>query len=163
MKYVAYDGKEFDTAAECLQYEANVLNTKPQMWDVNGALTEDVESAWLVHLANLNETTWLLNKTTLSEGIDEESTGWFYWDDWDERYIWLDEKLVNIIHKSALISKEDDNSLKTYRVTLTKVQDYRVSAFNKEDAESKGMDMYFNDNNAFDTSIPSLSVTEITD
>ena len=91
--YVAFPGtsceKTFETEEECLNYEK--MET-PEMWDMKGNRTLNGEEAMFVKVDE-DMMPVLFDKYGKQNfpGLDEEDYGYFYWDDYDETFHYLEE------------------------------------------------------------------------
>jgi hypothetical protein len=96
--YRAKDGKEFTNEKDCYEYERSMLLEGVLMWNRKGERTDRTESAlWVYLFSNTPDTAknFMLacqSEGTGHEGIAEEDTGLFYWDDWDNTYRYLDKE-----------------------------------------------------------------------
>ena len=101
MKYKAKDGKTFDLAQECLSYEAGLANNNYAMFDYRGNKTDDPDSAIGVYIGDEMSAKALLEKFRIAgnpcDGLDEDSTGAYCWNDMSDRYEWFDSSLMPVI------------------------------------------------------------------
>lgn len=99
--YVAFPGasceKTFETEEECLNYEQ--MET-PEMWDVEGKRTLNGEEAMFVKVDE-DMMPVLFDKYGKKNfpGLSEEDYGYFYWDDYDETFHYLDEATMRRVQK----------------------------------------------------------------
>ena len=99
--YVAFPGtsceKTFETEEECLNYEQ--MET-PEMWDEKGNPTFNGEEAMFIKV-NKGMVQFLFDKYGKKNfpGLDEEDYGYFYWDDYDETFHYLDEATMRRVQK----------------------------------------------------------------
>lgn len=111
--YVAFDGTQFETEDACKAYETNCFGVR--MFAINGDETPDVECAYLVYIPfiidpeddSVRGAKWFLNQCAErekaglndcgSDGIDEQSSGLFYWSEWEGKYIWIEENAARIL------------------------------------------------------------------
>ncbi len=103
--YRTLDGKIFTEAADAEQHEQEILE-KVKMWDWNENPTTDTSHARVIHLvepgsgaifkamvaANSEEYDLIADDI-----MDDEDYGWFYWDEYDERYRYIDKEIVDIL------------------------------------------------------------------
>lgn len=99
--YVAFPGTSheasFKTEEDCRNHEQTMT---PKMWDGKGNLTLNAEEAMYVQVQS-GMVEYLFDKYGKQNfpGLDEENYGYFYWDDWDEKYHYLDEDTIKRVHK----------------------------------------------------------------
>ena len=99
--YVAFPGtsceKTFETEEECLNYEQ--MET-PEMWDEKGNPTFNGEEAMFIKV-NKGMVQFLFDKYGKKNfpGLDEEDYGYFYWDDYDETFHYLEEATMRRVQK----------------------------------------------------------------
>ena len=99
--YVAFPGtsceKTFETEEECLNYEQ--MET-PEMWDEKGNPTFNGEEAMFIKV-NKGMVQFLFDKYGKKNfpGLSEEDYGYFYWDDYDETFHYLDEATMRRVQK----------------------------------------------------------------
>ena len=98
--YIAFDGKEFDKEEVCREYEETLKSTY-MMWDRKGLETDNPDHAIFLLLktegAGAAFTKACEVQGTLSEGIQKGDIGFFYWDEWDEEYRYLEKSLLDAI------------------------------------------------------------------
>ena len=98
--YIAFDGKEFNREEDCREYEAKLRNTYV-MWDRKGVETDNPDHAMFVLLkdegAGAAFTKACEAQVTLHAGICDGDTGFFYWDEWNEEYHYLERSLLDAI------------------------------------------------------------------
>lgn len=99
--YVAFPGTSYEvsfkTEEDCRNHEQTMT---PKMWDGKGNLTLNAEEAMFVKIEN-GMVGYLFDKYGKQNfpGIDEEDFGYFYWDDWEERYLYLYKDTIKRVHK----------------------------------------------------------------
>lgn len=102
MKYRAKDGMTFDSAKECKEYEANIANDDYVMFDYRGEKTTEPDEAIGIYIGNELSARTLLEKFRIAgspcEGLDEDSTGAYCWNDMSERYEWVDDVNLPVIN-----------------------------------------------------------------
>ena len=99
------DGETFTDSLAAEKHERQILS-QVKMWDWENNPTTNTETARLVHLSgegagaifaamiDANEQEYEpLNK----DHIDVDDTGWFYWDEFDGHYRYIDDSIVNLI------------------------------------------------------------------
>ena len=101
--YRTLDGAIFFEAPEAEKHEQKLL-AKVKMWNWSNDPTTDTAQARVVHLigegagaafkamveANDDEQFVISN-----EHIDDEDTGWFYWDEYGETYRYIDSEVID--------------------------------------------------------------------
>lgn len=103
--YRTIDGENFKDAYEAEKHEA-AIRTQVQMWDWNNDRTDDTSCARLIHL--IGEGAAAIFKAMVNENsedigidvgatIDDDDTGWFYWDEFAEKYRYLDKEIIDAI------------------------------------------------------------------
>jgi len=113
-RYQTLDGEMFDEAADAGIHEEVILSYV-QMWDRQGNITFDTNTAVLLHLSENVLAGKIFKKMVEANEIDvlgediehmfnDEDSGWFYWDEYTETYRYLDISIVNII---ASVIKEN--------------------------------------------------------
>ena len=84
--------KDFDSAEKCREYEREYI---PKMWEMGGRETLDGELAYFVYIPEGQGSTLLkLYGEDNFAGIGCEDEGFFYWDDFDERFHFLDSATI---------------------------------------------------------------------
>ena len=105
--YRAFDGMEFRTKDACEQYERNNIGLKGvDMWDFRGEATDDTCHAYFLHLKDEDESAKVFITMSESEdgyhdGIEDGDTGWYYWDECGERYVFMDEEIILAFAKAV--------------------------------------------------------------
>lgn len=118
--YRAFNGTEFTSEKECLDYEAKAREEALKegvnylfMYNRNGDYTTDPDVAYIVHILPSAESYDDLEKgacyfiqlckerKTVSNGITEEENGWFYWNEYIDSYCWIDDDLVTAIFNAV--------------------------------------------------------------
>lgn len=98
--YIAFDGKEFNTEEGCRAYEESLKSTFT-MWDRKGAETDNPDHAMFLLLkAECSGAAFVKAceaQGTYSTGIHEGDIGFFYWDEWNEEYRYLEKPLLDAI------------------------------------------------------------------
>lgn len=118
--YYAIDGTEFKDKRECLEHEKEIRDKFAQdgkdylyMYNRNGEGVEDPDEAYLIYIQssamhyddmekgacyfiNLSN-----NQGSPYDGINDESAGWYYWNENIDSYCWMDEDLVEAIYKTV--------------------------------------------------------------
>ena len=99
--YVAFPGTSYETSfkteEECCNYEQTMT---PEMWDVEGNITLNGEEAMFVKVDE-DMMPILFDKYGKKNfpGLSEEDYGYFYWDDYDETFHYLDEATMRRVQK----------------------------------------------------------------
>lgn len=98
--YIAFDGKEFNREEDCRAYEDSLKRTFT-MWDRKGVETDNPDHAMFVLLksegAGAAFTKACDAQGTYSAGIQEGDIGFFYWDEWNDEYRYLEKPLLDAI------------------------------------------------------------------
>ena len=103
--YETLDGSHFTDALDAEKHEKEILQ-QVKMWDRTKAPTNDTRNAYVINLIGKSAAKIFLNMVNNNPyeiadsgscGIEEEDTGWFYWDDGTERYRWIDEDVINVL------------------------------------------------------------------
>lgn len=99
----ANDGTMFSSAEECVQYEAKLANNPKdwEAWNWSGDSTDITTNAVVVNLPTEKSVAQFLAKADFEdddkiEGIDKDSRGWYYYDEGVEKYIGINEEIINI-------------------------------------------------------------------
>lgn len=105
--YQTLDGKTFGELADAEQHEAQVL-AQVAMWNWDNERTTNTAYARLIHLTGdgagrVFRSMQIANPEEYNpvspEEIDDEDCGWFYWDEYAEKYRYLDQEVIDaIIH-----------------------------------------------------------------
>lgn len=92
--YKAKDGKTFNSAEECTQYENTLTNTVKEWeaWTWNGRRTDNTNEAKVVKLDTKKAAAQFLAKAKLDgdtcvKGIKKNNTGWFIYDGDAKQYV----------------------------------------------------------------------------
>lgn len=99
--YVAFPGTSYEisfkTEEECRNHEQLMA---PKMWDEKGNLTLNAEEAMFVKIES-GMVGYLFDKYGKQNfpGIDEADYGYFYWDDCEERFLYLCKDTIKRVHK----------------------------------------------------------------
>lgn len=101
--FKAEDGTMFESAENCVQYEAELANREKEWeaWGWDGDNTDDTADAVVVKLNTVNAAAQFLAQAKLDgddriNGIEFGDEGWFYYDKNSERYILIDETILCI-------------------------------------------------------------------
>lgn len=103
--YRTIDGQFFRDAQIAAEHEEQVLS-QVKMWNWNKEPTIDTAQAALIHLSGdgagalfraMVDANDIEYDTVSPEDIDDEDTGWFYWDEFADHYRYIDEQIANII------------------------------------------------------------------
>lgn len=99
------DGETFTDSFEAEKHERQILS-QVKMWDWDKESTTDTSRARLVYLSgdkagaifaamiDANDKEYAPLNT---DQIDTDDTGWFYWDDFEDCYRYIDDSIVNIL------------------------------------------------------------------
>ena len=99
--YVAFPNTsyevQFKTEEECLNYE---LRMTPKMWDRLGNPTLKAEEAMFVKIEE-GMVEYLFDKYGEDNffGLEKGDYGYFYWDDWDEKFHYLHTGTIKRVQK----------------------------------------------------------------
>ena len=101
--FQAIDGKLFYDRADAEQYEQHILDLV-QMWNLSGEPTTDTMNAYVIHLAPEGGKMFIALSQVQGtgdyiDGIDDESMGWYVWDDFSDSYSRLNDDIVNSLRK----------------------------------------------------------------
>lgn len=107
IKYVAFDGTEFDTRFQCETYEKKRTGCCV-MWDRNGEFTTDTDCAYLVFLDEYGYSR-MLNLAEdadepvlfIDDDIDDSTIGYFVYDEWEGKYAYLDDSVISCLLKTV--------------------------------------------------------------
>jgi hypothetical protein len=98
--YVAFDGTEFNREEECREYEETLKSTFV-MWNREALVTENTDHAIFLLLKTEGAGAAFIKaceaQGTYSTGIQEGDIGFFYWDEWNEEYRYLEKPLLDAI------------------------------------------------------------------
>jgi hypothetical protein len=107
--YRAEDGREFTNEKDCYEYERSILLDGVLIWNRKGEKTNTTESALWVYFSAKNPNAAknfieaCKREGTGHDGLSEEDSGLFYWDEWDNMYRYLDveqrDALFNILRE----------------------------------------------------------------
>ena len=96
--YESFDGKMFKSQTECEAYEEATSSFK--MFN-SGKVAENTDQALVVYLPEVNSAKAFIARCVEEgsdyEGIKENYTGLFVWDDGEERYNYVSERVLNAI------------------------------------------------------------------
>lgn len=105
--YRAFDGMEFLTKDACEQYERNNAGLKGvSMWDFRGEATNETGNAYFVHLENGEDSAKVFiamseNDDGYHAGIEYGYSGWFYWSECDECYVYMESEIILAFAKAV--------------------------------------------------------------
>lgn len=109
--YKAFDGELFDTEKECLDYEENTY-VGYEIFNFEGEQNPNykAECACFVHFLDIRGYSNFIHACQLRDedynGLQEIPEGWFWWDDFNDKYRYLPENIMNAIWK-IVNSKKD--------------------------------------------------------
>ena len=96
--YKAFDGTEFREAAACMRYEENVIIYKA--YGPKG-ITNNVDEAYVVYFPEYNSAEQFIKRCETEcssyDGIGIGDVGLFIWDDSEERYGYVSERVLDAI------------------------------------------------------------------
>lgn len=102
--FKANDGTMFDSAEACVQYETELASETKEWaaWGWDGKQTHKTANAVVVNLATERAAAQFLGQATFEndegiKGIDEYSQGWYYWDEGNGQYCYLDDDIISIL------------------------------------------------------------------
>lgn len=94
------DGSFFKEAADAQKHEKEVLSNI-NMYDLEGKRTESTDHAYAVFLPNDNSATIFRSLLAANsedpatyDRVEEEDTGWYYWDDCEEIWRFISRNAV---------------------------------------------------------------------
>lgn len=99
-----YDGKCFGDGTDAAKHEQH-LAEQLEMYDREGNPTEDTANALFLNIKTIAGAEIFLKAAAANEedgiatGIHETSTGWHYWDDWDEQYRYIETPVIRTFAK----------------------------------------------------------------
>ena len=100
--YIAFDGTEFDSEFACRDYERSKMNSF-RMWDRKGNETNDPDNALFVLLKEEDAGKAFIGLCNDSgspcTGICEGDVGFYYWNDWNDEYLYLEAPVLDAIEK----------------------------------------------------------------
>ena len=101
--FKADDGTVFNSAEECVKYEAELTNKAKEWegWNWSGESTDITVNAVVVSLPTAKSAAQFLAKADLDddervEGIYNDSRGWYYYDEGAEKYLPINEEIINV-------------------------------------------------------------------
>lgn len=101
--YRAFDGTEFGTEEACRDYESKA---EFKMWDNLGRPTNDVSNCVIVHFPDPAGTRAFINlcreADATTDGIDCEDYGWFFWDDFNGEFHYMENAMMDALRKILL-------------------------------------------------------------
>ena len=99
--YEAFDGTQFDNKPECLEYEHKAGKTDIVMLDCNGNYVTKTDSAAFVWLKDEHSAALFhslardIGDLVAAFTIQKEECGYFFWDEYGERYQYVSEDVIN--------------------------------------------------------------------
>ena len=100
--YKAFDGAEFFHEEDCLKYERDQIG-QIKMWNREGERIHDPNMAFFVFLYDETETEKFIklckNAGVEYTGITADDIGFWFWDEWDNKYVYFDAQLAEGMHK----------------------------------------------------------------
>ena len=120
VRFQAFDGKVFTDKDECLEHEKFLGADYCKMWDRNGNITDNPENAAFVFINEEKIDNYCGAPTCGGRwftaichdgkdclGIEAEDSGFFYWDEWNGEYYYIETDLVQFILGHAEQFKAD--------------------------------------------------------
>lgn len=108
--YRTCDGVIFEKESEARAHEAIDVCGSLTMWNRNGEVTTDTNQAYVVLLGTEEAAEAFLAMNNAEEmeciGIEPDSTGIYLWNDWDQRYDWLDFDCARGAKKAVEMAEE---------------------------------------------------------
>jgi hypothetical protein len=102
--FKAKDGTMFDSAEACVRYETKLASGTKEWtaWTWGGTPTNKTDAAVVVNLATERAAAQFLEQATREnddsiKGIDTYSQGWYYWDEDNHQYYYLDDDILSIL------------------------------------------------------------------
>ena len=107
--FKACDGALFNNVMDCVAHEKELHETEEptwQGWDWDGKLTKHTDEAVFLHLSEYDSAESFLRSAAAynddkTGGILPGDTGWFYWEEGEERYRLIDDCLIYVIQKAS--------------------------------------------------------------
>lgn len=103
--YRTLDGKIFRDSADAAMYEQQIL-AQVKMWNWDKNPTNDTSQARVIHLIGAQAGAIFKAMVAANEfetdeisdsDIDDDDTGWFYWDEFQECYCCIDDEIIDTI------------------------------------------------------------------
>lgn len=102
--YKTLDGKLFKQSADAAMHEKKILE-QVKMWNWNEEPTTDTAQARVVHLIGENAGGIFTDMIAANEYdqvetgnmFDVGDTGWYFWDEYEETYRYIDSAIVDIL------------------------------------------------------------------
>lgn len=108
--FKAKDGKMFNSAEECVQYEVELASKEKEWeaWGWNGKSTDITTNAIVVNLPTEKSVTQFLEKAKLDgdniiKGIEEGNEGWFFYDEDSEQYVSIYPDVLTIFKSIPIL------------------------------------------------------------
>ena len=104
--YGTIDGKVFNEISDAAKHEQAVL-AQVKMWDWENDRTIDTSNARVVHLIGngagkmfkdmiaSNPNDW--QNAAVGDTIEDDDNGWFYWDEYNDTYRYIDSEIVDCL------------------------------------------------------------------
>lgn len=107
--FKAKDGTLFASAQECVLYEQRMAESprKWKGWDWAGNPAKDTTDTIMVYFCDDEASAQFIADAKLNadediDGIEEGDSGWFYWDEGEGVYRFLDPPFIDIIRKASV-------------------------------------------------------------
>lgn len=99
--YKAFDGAEFYYEEDCIKYERDQIG-QIKMWNREGLAVTDPNHAFFVYFNDETETEKFIKMCEEAEsehsGLTEDDRGFWFWDEWDNKYVYFDTQLAAGMH-----------------------------------------------------------------
>ena len=107
--FKAKDGTLFISAQECAEHELRMMgmSRKWKGWEWNKNPTNKTTEAVMVYFCDDEASAQFIADAKLNadegiDGIEEGDSGWFYWDEGEGVYRFLDPSFIDIIRKASV-------------------------------------------------------------
>ena len=106
--WLTWDGCTFNDHMDAAQHEEYLADFVITMYDREGKLTTDTTNAMILHLKNAEAAEVFINAVTRNKddgiyaGIGTEEIGWFYWDEWEEKYHFIEDWVIKALAVSVI-------------------------------------------------------------
>lgn len=107
--FKAKDGTLFVSAQECVLYEQRMAEAprKWKGWEWNSDPTNNTAATAMVYFCDDEASAQFIADARLNadediDGIEEGDAGWYYWDEGEDVYRFLDYPFINIIRNASV-------------------------------------------------------------
>lgn len=107
--FKAKDGTLFVSVKECVEYERRMAGVPRRWkgWDWQGNPTNDTSDALMVYFCDDEASVQFIADAKLNadddvDGFEEGESGWYYWDEDEGIYRFLDYPFINIIRNASV-------------------------------------------------------------